>query len=144
MESQKLLLPIPIELDPVSSAVLTDNAELLEVYGMEVAPFGRNFFRIEAVPSWLPESEAESYLGECVDLLRRGSISDKKAGATQELLAKHASNKMVRGATKPTESELKQLLDSLFQTRNPLADPDGRQTFIEIARSELNKRFHKF
>lgn len=143
VESQKLLLPIPVEFDPVSSATLTDNAELLEAYGLEVAPFGRNFFRIEAVPTWLPESEAESYLGEWVDLLRRGSISDKKAGATQELLAKVAANKIARGATKPNEAELKDLLDSLFQTRNPLADPDGRPTFIEIARSELNRRFHK-
>lgn len=143
VESQKLLLPIPVEFDPVSSAVLTDNAELLEAYGMEVAPFGRNFFRIEAVPSWLPEGEAESYLGEWVDLLRRGSISDKKAGATQELLAKHAANNIVRGASAPSESELEDLLDRLFQTSNPLADPDGRPTFIEIATSELNRRFHK-
>lgn len=143
VESQKLLLPIPIEFDPVSSAMLTDNAELLEAYGLEVAPFGRNFFRIEAVPSWLPEKEAEAYLGDWVDLLRNGSISDKKAGATQELLAKHAVNKIVRGASTPGERELDELLDSLFQSSNPLADPDGRPTFIEIAKSELNRRFHK-
>lgn len=143
VESQKLLLPLPVEFDPVSSAMLTDNAELLEAYGLEVAPFGRNFFRIEAVPSWLPEKEAEAYLGEWVDLLRNGSISDKKAGATQELLAKHAVHNIVRGASTPGETELDELLDSLFQTNNPLADPDGRPTFIEIAKSELNRRFHK-
>jgi DNA mismatch repair protein MutL len=143
VESQKLLLPIPVEFDPVSSAMLTDNAELLEAYGLEVAPFGRNFFRIEAVPSWLLENEAEAYLGDWVDLLRNGSISDKKTGATQELLAKHAVNKIVRGASTPSAAELGELLDRLFETNNPLADPNGRPTFIEIAKSELNRRFHK-
>ncbi|MBT7866789.1 MAG: DNA mismatch repair protein MutL, partial [Opitutales bacterium] len=117
--------------------------ELLEAYGLEVAPFGRNFFRIEAVPSWLPENEAEAYLGDWVDLLRNGSISDKKTGPTQELLAKHAVNKIVRGASTPSAAELGELLDRLFETNNPLADPNGRPTFIEIAKSELNRRFHK-
>ncbi len=143
VESQKLLLPVPVELDPVSAVVLTDNAEFLEGYGLEAAPFGRNFFRIEAVPSWLPESEAESYLGELVDLLRKGGISDKKGSSAQELLAKHAANRVVVGAVAPSETELVELLDQLFQTSNPLADPDGKPAYIEIARSELNRRFHK-
>lgn len=142
VESQKLLLPVPVEFDPVSSAILTDNAELLEAYGMEVALFGRNFFRIEAVPSWLPESEAESYLGDWLDLLRRGEISDKSAGATQTLLARRAADKIVLGAKPPSDSELMELVDRLFETRNPLADPDGRPTFFELSSSELKRRFH--
>lgn len=143
VESQKLLLPVPVEFDPVSSAIVTDNTELLETYGMEVAPFGRNFFRIDATPSWLPEGEAESYLGEWVDLLRRGEISDKTSGATQELLAKKAAEKIVHGSKLPTEKELDELVEELFQTRNPLADPNGRPTFFEISAGELKRRFHR-
>lgn len=143
VESQALLLPIPIELDPVSSAVLGDNMELLEGYGVQASPFGRNFFRIESVPAWLPEGEANAYVGDLVDLLRRGELSDKKSNANQELLAKHASSRVARGMVLPDETELPNLLDELFETTNPLADPDGRPAFIEIARSELNRRFHK-
>ncbi len=143
VESQALLLPVPIELDPVSSAVLSDNMELLDAYGVQASPFGRNFFRIESVPSWLPEGEATAYVGDLVDLLRRGGLSDKSGTANQEMMAKHASNRIVRGTAILSESELSSLVDGLFGTSNPLADPDGRPTFIEISKSELNRRFHR-
>lgn len=143
VESQSLLMPIPLELDPVSSVILSDNIELLEAYGVQASPFGRNFFRIEAVPSWLPEGEAAAYLGELVDLLRRGSLSDKTQSANQKVLAKFASDKIARGTPIPTESELAALVNALFNTTNPLADPDGKPAFIEIARSELYRRFHR-
>jgi len=143
VESQALLLPIPLELDPVSSAVLSDNMELLETYGVLASPFGRNFFRIESVPTWLPEGDAGTYVSDLVDLLRRGDLSDKNKNANEDLLAKHASRRVVNRTSIPGDAEIPSLLDELFETKNPLADPDGRPTFIEIPRSELNRRFHR-
>ncbi len=143
VQSQALLLPIPLELDPVSSVVLSDNIELLETYGFIASPFGRNFFRIESVPTWLPEGAAGTYVSDLVDLLRRGDLSDKNKNANEDLLAKHASRRVVNGTPIPGDDEIPSLLDELFKTKNPLADPDGRPTFIEIPRSELNRRFHR-
>lgn len=143
VESQSLLIPVPIELDPVSSAILSDNMELLDAYGVQASPFGRNFFRIESVPAWLPEGEAAAYVGDLVDLLRKGGLSDRTGLANQDIMAKHAANRIAWGSPFPTEDELQTLVDGLFKTRNPLADPEGRPTFIELARSELNRRFHK-
>ena len=143
VQSQALLLPIPLGLDPVSSAVLSDNMELLETYGFIASPFGRNFFRIESVPTWLPEGDAGTYVSDLVDLLRRGDLSDKNKNANEDILAKHASRRVVNGTPIPGDDEIPSLLDELFETKNPLADPDGRPTFIEIPRSELNRRFHR-
>ena len=143
VQSQALLLPIPLELDPVSSAVLSENMELLETYGAIASPFGRNFFRIESVPTWLPEGDAGTYVSDLVDLLRRGDLSDKNKNANEDLLAKHASRRVVNRTPIPGDNEISSLLDELFETKNPLADPDGRPTFIEIPRSELNRRFHR-
>ncbi len=143
IETQSLLLPVPLELDPVSSAVLSDNMELIEKYGVGASPFGRNFFRIESVPTWLPEEEANAYVCDLVNMLRRGDLSDRKEIANQDILAKHAVRQVIRGVANPTEDELPNLLDELFGTMNPLTDPEGRPTYIEIAKSELNKRFHR-
>ena len=74
---QSLLLPVPVEFDPVSAAVLIDNTEMLESFGLSAQLFGRNFFRIEGIPSWLSEAEAESFLRDIVALLR------KEASATR-------------------------------------------------------------
>lgn len=143
VQSQSLLLPIPVELDPVSAAILTDNMEFLETLGLEASPFGRNFFRIVAVPSWLPETDSESYLRDVVELLRKGGVSDNRVSANHEALAKQAANRVVHGFETPTEAELSNVVDALFKSSNPLSDPDGHPTFIELAKSELNRRFHR-
>ncbi|MCX6955673.1 MAG: DNA mismatch repair endonuclease MutL, partial [Verrucomicrobia bacterium] len=51
--SQRLLLPVPLELDPVAAALLLDRLAFLHRHGFEVGEFGRNFFRVEAVPAWM-------------------------------------------------------------------------------------------
>ncbi len=117
--------------------------ELLDGYGVQASPFGRNFFRIESVPTWLPEGEAAAYVGDLVNLLRKGSLSDRANAANQDTLATHAANQIARGSPFPGEDELPVLVDSLFGTRNPLADPEGRPTFIELSRGELGRRFHR-
>ena len=140
---QSLLLPVPVELDPVSAAVLIDNAEMLESFGMSTQLFGRNFFRIEGIPSWLPEGEAESYLRDIVALLRKGGLSDKNRSSNAEAMALKSVSRLLVGREELSEPELQNLIDQLFETSNPLAEPEGRPTFIEISSSELRRRFHR-
>ncbi len=140
---QSLLLPIPVEFDPVSAAALTDNTEMLENLGMSAQLFGRNFFRIEGIPSWLPEAEAEPYLRDIVALLRKGGLSDKNRSSNAEAIALKSVSRLVNKREDLSETELQNLIDQLFNTSNPLADPEGRPTFIEISTSELHRRFHR-
>jgi len=140
---QSLLLPVPVEFDPVSATVLSDNTEMLESFGMSAQLFGRNFFRIEGIPSWLPEAEAESYLRDIVALLRKGGLSDKNRSSNAEAIALRSVSRLLMEREDLSETELQNLIDQLFETSNPLADPEGRPTFIEISSSELRRRFHR-
>lgn len=140
---QSLLLPIPVEFDPVSAAVLTDNAEMLESFGVSAHLFGRNFFRIEGIPNWLPEAEAESYLRDIVAMLRKGGLSDKNRASNAEAIALQSATRLLLAREELSERELQSLIDQLFETSNPLADPEGRPTFIEISTGELSRRFHR-
>ncbi|MFZ9630086.1 MAG: DNA mismatch repair protein MutL, partial [Ilumatobacteraceae bacterium] len=56
--AQRLLLPVPVELDPVASSLLTDGRPFLLGWGFEVAEFGRNFLRIESVPAGMEPAAA--------------------------------------------------------------------------------------
>ena len=140
---QSLLLPVPVEFDPVSAAVLIDNTEMLESFGMSAQLFGRNFFRIEGIPSWLPEAEAESYLRDIVAVLRKGGLSDKNRSSNAEAIALRSVSRLQMEREDLSETKLQNLIDQLFKTSNPLADPEGRPTFIEISSSELRRRFHR-
>lgn len=75
--SQRLLFAIPVEFDAIASALLTDQLAFLQRHGFAVVEFGRNFFRIEAVPVWLESSDAVIFLRDIIGLMRDGQLDGK-------------------------------------------------------------------
>lgn len=141
--SQRLLLPVPVEFDAIAAVLLLDRLEFLHRHGFEVAEFGRNFFRIEAVPAWLEPGDAEPFLRDLVGAFRTGSIPDQQAAVAHEEMARLAATRAVRLPDLGGESDLRALVAQLFATRHPLTSPAGRPTYIELNHSELARRFQK-
>lgn len=139
--SQRLLLPIPLEVDAIAAALLLDRRALLHEHGFEIAEFGRNFFRVEAVPEWLEPADAEPFLRDLIGALREGSIPDQNAELAHEALARLAAAKAVRLPEAAGEAELRTVLGQLFATRTPLTSPAGRPTYVELNHGELARRF---
>lgn len=141
--SQRLLLPLPLELDPIAAALLLDRMKFLNGHGFDLAEFGRNFFRVEGVPAWMEPGDAEPFLRDVLGALRDGRLPEGNLALAREELARLAAAKAVRLPGAPSEDELRALLVELFATRSPLTSPGGRPTFIEINHSELARRFQK-
>lgn len=141
--SQRLLLPVPVELDPIAAALLLDRLGFLNGHGFEIAEFGRNFFRIEGVPVWMEPADAEPFLRDLLGAFREGRWPDRDANLAREELARLASVKAVRLPAATGESELRALVAQLFATRTPLTNPAGRPTYIELNHAELARRFQK-
>ena len=140
---QHLLLPVAVELDPIAAALLLDRREFLSAHGLEVAEFGRNFFRIEAVPTWMEPTDAEPFLRDLLGAFRDGRIPDKDTDLAREELARLAATKAVRLPERAGEADLYALVAQLFSTQSPLTSPAGRPTFIELNHGELARRFSK-
>jgi DNA mismatch repair protein MutL len=141
--SQRLLLPVPVELDPILTALLLDRLAFLRAHGFEIAEFGRNFFRIEAVPVWMEPADAEPFLRDLLGAFREGRVPDHNPGLAREELARLAAAKAVRLPATAGEAELQALAAQLFATRAPLTSPAGRPTYIELQHGELARRFQK-
>ena len=141
--SQRLLLPVPVELDPIAAAMLLDRLEFLGEHGFEVSEFGRNFFRIEALPAWMEPSAAEAFMRDFLGLLREGRLPENNADLARDELAKLAVSKAVRLPENSNETEVRALLAQLFVTQHPLTNPTGRPTYIELNHAELARRFQK-
>jgi DNA mismatch repair protein MutL len=138
---QRLLLPIPLELDPVAAALLLDHREFLRIHGFDLAEFGRNFFRIEALPAWLEPGDAAPFLRDLVAAFRAGRLPSGQLELAREELARLAVAKAIRLAPAAGETELRAVLAELFATEQPLASPSGRPTFIELNHGEIARRF---
>jgi DNA mismatch repair protein MutL len=143
MASQRLLLPVPVELDPIATALLLDRLEFLHRHGLEIAAFGRNFFRIEAVPDWLEPADAEPFLRDLLGALRDGRLQEKNPDLARDEFARLAVARAIRLPAVAGETESLALVAQLFATRAPLTSPAGRPTYVELNHGELARRFQK-
>jgi DNA mismatch repair protein MutL len=141
--SQRLLLPVPMELDPIAASLLLDRLKFLNAHGFEIAEFGRNFYRVEAVPAWMEPADAEPFLRNLLGAFREGRWPDANPELAREELARLAAAKAIRLPQVVGDAELRVLVTQLFATRTPLTSPSGRPTFIELNHGELSRRFQK-
>jgi DNA mismatch repair protein MutL len=141
--SQRLLLPVPLELDPIAAVLLLDRLVFLNAHGFDLVEFGRNFFRIEGIPGWMEPADAEPFLRDLLGAFRDGHWPDEDPELARAELARMASAKAIRLPATSSEPELRALVAQLFTTRTPLTSPAGRPTYIELNHNELARRFQK-
>jgi len=132
-----------LELDPVASALLVDRLKFLQSHGIGVTEFGRNFFRIESVPTWLEPSDAESFLRDLLGAFREGRFPTDNTDLAREELARLASAKAIRLPEGSDEEPWRVLLEELFRCQMPHRSPSGRPTYFEMSHGEIARRFQK-
>ncbi len=141
--SQHLLLPVPMELDPVSTALLLERRAFLEAHGFVIGEFGRNFFRIEALPAWMEPADAEPFVRDLLGALREGRLQHRDLAVAREELARLAASRAVRLPDGTGEAAMQSLVAELFGCAAPLTSPTGRPTHIEWSQAELARRFQR-
>lgn len=140
---QALLFPVPLELDPIATALLADHLAFLNASGFEIAVFGRNFFRIEAIPAWLDPNLAEDFVRDLLGVIREKGLPENQPEVARERIALLASRKAVRVSDRVSEEEIVALARRLLDSPNPLASPLGRATFFEMGAAEIERRLQK-
>lgn len=139
--SQPLLFPIPISLDPLTSAAFEGCLDVLNKGGLRVVLFGRNFYRIEAVPSWLDAGLAESFIKDVAALIREQGAVPRTEDLLHEKIANLAATQMIRFDSNFTDEHIDGLVQELLSCDNPLTCPRGMPTYFEISSGDLEKRF---
>ena len=140
--SQRLLLPISLQFDPVAAALLGENLAFLTAHGLEIAEFGGNFFRLESIPAWMEPADAEAFLRDLLGHLREGSLGSDTDSRHDEF-AKLAAARAVRLPVSATEAELRHVAQELHATSSPLTSPSGKPTYVELSHGELSRRFQR-
>ena len=139
--SQRLLIPHPIELEPLASETLKLQLQQLNAQGFQVEEFGRNFYRIEAVPTWLSSEQAESFIRDLIDLVRQRGGMRKSTALDWEAIARLAVGGSYRRSDSLTEPAVEQLAKDLLACDTPHTSPFGKPTFNEVSWNEWEHRF---
>ena len=138
---QSLLIPHPIELEPLASETLKSQLGQLNTQGFHIEEFGRNIYRIESVPVWLSPEQAEEFVRDYIDLVRLRSGAHKQDNISVEALARLAVKNSYRRNDLLNESTVQQLAEDLLACETPHTSPFGKPTFYEIDWSEWQRRF---
>ena len=138
LETQGLLVPVLLELDPRDLDLVLRERLALQEAGIEAEAFGGNTLQIRSLPACLSVPDPRPFLGALMDEL----LHDHTPGAkfAFDRLAKVLAKRAAAGKF-PKLSEVRQLLEDLFACELPYCAADGRPTLTEFGIRELDRRF---
>ena len=136
--SQKLLMPITIELSPADMAYVARNLHEFENVGFEIEPFGRNTVKLNAIPAAIKQ---ENVCGFFQDMLARiGELGAGQRLAT-DTLARAACKAAIKAHDRLSLQEAAALIEQMSHCALPYSCPHGRPTMLNISISEIERRF---
>ena len=143
METQKLLVPEPVELTPAEAAVAIDNGQLLAKLGVEIEPFGGDTILVASYPAMLANLAPADVLRDLVEKLMAGGKQPDARDLLDDLLHSISCKAAVKYGDRLTPEEIDALLADRHRTENHHHCPHGRPTALVFTCDELDKRFKR-
>ena len=142
-ESQRLLVPMVLDLAPSACQALLNRTAELEQFGFELESFGGATIKVAAVPALLKIedcSKALLALAEDLEGLDRGAhVQD----ALQRIAATTACHAAVKANYPLTYEKMAHILDELRATSYSTVCPHGRPVMLRLTRREIEKNFDR-
>jgi DNA mismatch repair protein MutL len=143
LESQRLLVPITLDLAPAAHQALLSRTAALDQLGYEIAPFGESTIKIDAVPALIGVEDSATTLralAEDLEGLDRGAHLQE---ALQRIAATIACHAAVKANYPLTYEKMMHILDELRATAYSTICPHGRPVMLRLSRREIEKNFDR-
>ncbi len=141
-KSQKLMLPVPVDLPASAVRMVLDKAERLHKIGFEVVAHGKNGLHVTAIPALFGAAEdVKKLVHRVVDSL--SDPVDEAAMLRHDAVATIACKAAVKAHDRLGEAEAYKLLDALKDCKDGSACPHGRRAMLALNRDELARRFQR-
>jgi DNA mismatch repair protein MutL len=143
LESQRLLVPMMMELPPGERAALIARAAELQRFGFELEEFGGDTLKVTAVPALLPRDECDAAiraLAQDLEGLDRGLRIEEGLKRIAATTACHAA---VKANYPLTHEKMRHILEELRATAYSTVCPHGRPVMLRITRREVEKNFER-
>jgi DNA mismatch repair protein MutL len=143
VESQRLLMPIVIELTPAQQAVFAEISEELHNNGFEAEPFGTRSVAVKIAPAGVQAAEVEHMLHELLDQFSREDQAlnlDQIRGRIAASIACHAAIKINMPLD---QNKMEWLLRELAKTDCPMTCPHGRPVVLRYSMKDIQRAFKR-
>ncbi|HEX2476834.1 MAG TPA: DNA mismatch repair endonuclease MutL [Lacipirellulaceae bacterium] len=143
LESQKLLVPEPVDLTASEAAAVLEHADLLAQLGVEVQPFGGETVLVSSYPAMLANLSPAEVLRELVEKLLSGGRQPEPRDLLDDLLHMIACKAAVKFGDRLTGEEIEALLAQRHLAQDDHHCPHGRPTALVFTREDLDRQFKR-
>lgn len=138
--TQQSLFPATIELAAADAVLLHELLPDLNQLGYMLEPFGNNTFVIQGTPADMDSGNEKTAIEKILEQYKHFS-SELKFGKREKLLRSLSLQQSIKAGVSLTEKEMKTLLEELFKCHTPNITPNGKPTYLEFKKDELDKMF---
>ncbi|MDE2237724.1 MAG: DNA mismatch repair protein MutL, partial [Elusimicrobia bacterium] len=140
--SQRLMLPLPIELTASSLQAVLEHSEELARMGFQVEPYGKATLHVLSTPTLFAD------IADLKGLVHRLLESYADPARAERDVAHHAvatiaCKAAVKAHDPLGEKEALALLEQLKQCKDGTCCPHGRRAMLALSRDELARRFQR-
>jgi DNA mismatch repair protein MutL len=143
VESQRMLMPMVVDLSPRQIVIFEKIAKELAANGFEVELMGPKSVAIQAVPAGIVAPDAEKLLTEILDGIDRENAAISIDTLQAKIAASTSCHAAIKINTPLEQSKMEWLLAALAKTDCPMSCPHGRPVVLRYSVKEIEKAFHR-
>jgi DNA mismatch repair protein MutL len=141
VESQRLLVAEPVELEPSEASAVLERREALGSLGLDVEDAGDGSVLVRSVPAMLPGVPPERLLRDLADHFRSKPLPPTRDAILEDVLSMIACKAAVKAGQKLAPDEVTALLERRHLVTDAHHCPHGRPTALVFTKSELERQF---
>jgi DNA mismatch repair protein MutL len=143
VESQRLLMPLVLELTPAQQAVFSEICEELNQNGFEAEPFGTRSVAIKVAPAGVDAAQIEHMLHELLDQFSREEQALNLEKVRARIAASIACHAAIKVNMPLEQNKMEWLLAELAKTECPMSCPHGRPVVLRYSLKDIQKAFKR-
>jgi len=143
LETQRLLIPEPVELTAEQAARTLEAREALAELGLGVEDFGGGTVLLTSVPTLLARRSPQSVLRAVVDHLTAKDRPPTREALFNDLLSLMACHAAVRAGDRLTPEQIAALVEQRALADDVHHCPHGRPTSLLFSKHDLDRQFRR-
>jgi len=140
MATQRSIFPVTIELAPADAVLLQELINDLQQLGYQIETFGKNTFLIQGTPADVAQGNEKQVIDSLLEQYKHFS-SDLKFSKREKLVRSLARQQSIKAGSHLSEKEMEVLVEELFKCRQPNVSPDGKPTYLEFRKEQMEIMF---
>lgn len=143
VESQRLLMPLVLELTPAQQAAFTEISDELNHNGFEAEPFGARSIAVKVAPAGVEAPQIEHMLHELLDQFSREEQALNLEKVRARIAASIACHAAIKVNMPLEQNKMEWLLAELAKTECPMSCPHGRPVVLRYSVKDIQKAFKR-